>query len=150
MVGESSRFFIVRTTARQELNAALLIEARTKNVSDGLYSIVIPPDIKGYIILEVKGLHLIYNLIKDIKHVKGRATGSISIEELEKLIITKPVITELKPGDLVEIISGPFKGLKATVVSVNLQRNEVTLNMLESSYKLEATVPGDYVRPVKK
>jgi transcriptional antiterminator NusG len=150
MVGESSRFFIVRTTARQELNAALLIEARTKNISDGLYSIVIPPDIKGYIILEVKGLHLIYNLIKDIKHVKGRATGSISIEELEKLIITKPVITELKPGDLVEIISGPFKGLKATVVSVNLQRNEVTLNMLESSYKLEATVPGDYVRPVKK
>ncbi|MEL9997727.1 MAG: transcription elongation factor Spt5 [Sulfolobales archaeon] len=149
-MGESSRFFIVRTTARQELNAALLIEARTKNVSDGLYSIVIPPDIKGYIILEVKGLHLIYNLIKDIKHVKGRATGSISIEELEKLIITKPVITELKPGDLVEIISGPFKGLKATVVSVNLQRNEVTLNMLESSYKLEATVPGDYVRPVKK
>jgi transcriptional antiterminator NusG len=150
MVGESSKFFIVRTTARQELNAALLIEARTKNVSDGLYSIVIPPDIKGYIILEVKGLHIIYNLIKDIKHVKGRATGSISIEELEKLIITKPVITELKPGDLVEIISGPFKGLKATVVSVNLQRNEVTLNMLESSYKLEATVPGDYVRPVKK
>lgn len=149
-MGESSRFFIVRTTARQELNAALLIEARTKNVNDGLYSIVIPPDIKGYIILEVKGLHLIYNLIKDIKHVKGRATGSISIEELEKLIITKPVITELKPGDLVEIISGPFKGLKATVVSVNLQRNEVTLNMLESSYKLEATVPGDYVRPVKK
>jgi len=149
-VGESSKFFIVRTTARQELNAALLIEARTKNVSDGLYSIVIPPDIKGYIILEVKGLHIIYNLIKDIKHVKGRATGSISIEELEKLIITKPVITELKPGDLVEIISGPFKGLKATVVSVNLQRNEVTLNMLESSYKLEATVPGDYVRPVKK
>lgn len=149
-MGESSRFFIVRTTARQELNAALLIEARTKNVSDGLYSIVIPPDIKGYIILEVKGLHIIYNLIKDIKHVKGRATGSISIEELEKLIITKPVITELKPGDLVEIISGPFKGLKATVVSVNLQRNEVTLNMLESSYKLEATVPGDYVRPVKK
>jgi transcriptional antiterminator NusG len=150
MVGESSKFFIVRTTARQELNAALLIEARTKNVSDGLYSIVIPPDIKGYIILEVKGLHIIYNLIKDIKHVKGRATGSISIEELEKLIITKPIITELKPGDLVEIISGPFKGLKATVVSVNLQRNEVTLNMLESSYKLEATVPGDYVRPVKK
>jgi len=149
-VGESSKFFIVRTTARQELNAALLIEARTKNVSDGLYSIVIPPDIKGYIILEVKGLHIIYNLIKDIKHVKGRATGSISIEELEKLIITKPIITELKPGDLVEIISGPFKGLKATVVSVNLQRNEVTLNMLESSYKLEATVPGDYVRPVKK
>jgi len=150
MVSEASKFFILRTTARQELNAALLIEARTKNVSDGLYSIVIPPDIKGYIILEVKGLHLIYNLIKDIKHVKGRATGSISIEELEKLIITKPVITELKPGDLVEIISGPFKGLKATVVSVNLQRNEVTLNMLESSYKLEATVPGDYVRPVKK
>lgn len=149
-MGESSKFFIVRTTARQELNAALLIEARTKNVSDGLYSIVIPPDIKGYIILEVKGLHIIYNLIKDIKHVKGRATGSISIEELEKLIITKPIITELKPGDLVEIISGPFKGLKATVVSVNLQRNEVTLNMLESSYKLEATVPGDYVRPVKK
>lgn len=150
MVAESSKFFIVRTTARQELNAALLLEARAKGMGEGFYSIVIPPDVKGYIILEVKGLHLVYGLIKDMKHVKGRATGSISVEELERLIVTKPVISELKPGDVVEITSGPFKGLKASVLSVNAQKNEVTLNILEASYKLEATVPGDYVKPVKK
>jgi len=149
-VVESSKFFIIRTTARQELNAALLIEAKAKHSSNGLYSIVIPPDVKGYMILEVSGLHLVYNLIKDVKHVKGRAAGSVSREEIERLIITKPVIAELRPGDIVEVISGPFKGLKASVISVDTQRNEVTLNILEASYKLEATVPGDYVKPVKK
>mgnify|MGYP001626380228 CR=1 FL=1 len=147
----TSRFFIVRTTVRQELNAALIIEARAKGMTNsGLYSLIVPPDVKGYVIVEIEGLHLLYDLIKDLKHVKGRATGSISRDELERLIITKPVITEIKPGDMVEIISGPFKGLKALVISVNTQRNEVTLNILEASYKLEATVPGDYVKPIKK
>lgn len=149
-MAEPSKFFIVRTTARQELNAALLLEARAKGMGEGFYSIIIPPDVKGYLILEVRGLHLVYGLIKDIKHVRGRATGSISVEELKRLILVESVINELKPGDVVEIISGPFKGLKASVISVNTQKNEVTLNILEASYKLEATLPGDYVKPVKK
>ncbi len=149
-MAEQSKFFIVRTTARQELNAALLLEARARGMGEGFYSIIIPPDVKGYLILEVKGLHLVYGLIKDIKHVRGRATGSISVEELKRLMLVESVISELKPGDVVEIISGPFKGLKASVISVNAQKNEVTLNILEASYKLEATLPGDYVKPVKK
>lgn len=147
----STKFFIVRTTARQEVNASLLIESRARvKQNSGLYSIVVPPDVRGYVIVEIDGLHLLYDLIKDLKHVKGRATGSVTREELEKLIVTKPVISEIKPGDIVEVVSGPFKGLKASVISVNTQRNEVVLNILEASYKLEATVPGDYVKPVKK
>lgn len=144
------KYFIIRTTARQEVNVALMLEAIAKSQGRGLYSIIVPPDIKGYVVLEAAGLHIVHQLTRDVKHVKGRAMGALTREEVERMIIVKPPIEELKPGDIVEIISGPFKGLKASVISVDLQKNEVTLNILEASYKLEATVPGDYVKIVKK
>ncbi len=160
MVNEASRrtsrhqalkYVILRTTAGQEVNVALLLESSAKALgARGIYSIVVPPEIKGYIIIETEGLHVVHRIARDIKHVKGRAMGSLRREEVERIIKVKPPIEELKPGDIVEIISGPFKGLKASVISVDTQKNLVTLNILEASFKMEATIPADSVRPYKK
>jgi len=145
------RYLVLRTTANQEINVALMIESVAKSMSDsGLYSIVVPPEIKGYIILEARGLHVVNRLIRDIKHVKGSAIGSLSWSEVERLIKTVSPIEKVKPGDIVEIVSGPFKGLKARVISVDMQKNLVTVRMLEASYSMEATLPGDDIRPEKR
>jgi len=145
------KYVVLRTTAGQEVNVALMLEAATRSEgSKGLYAIVVPPEIKGYIVIEAEGLHVVHRLARDIKHVKGKAMGSLMKEEVERLIKVKPPIEELKPGDIVEIISGPFKGLRASVISVDVQKNLVTLNILEASFKMEATIPADNVRPVKR
>ncbi|RLG88682.1 MAG: transcription elongation factor Spt5, partial [Thermoprotei archaeon] len=142
-----SKYVVLRTTAGQEVNVALMLEAASKSVkARGIYSIIVPPEIKGYIIIETEGLHVVHRVARDIKHVKGKAMGSLRRDEVERLIKVKPPIEELKPGDIVEIISGPFKGLKASVVSVDMQKNLVTLNILEASFKMEATIPADNVR----
>ena len=145
------KYVVLRTTAGQEANVALMLEAIAKGMKvKGLYAIVVPPEIKGYIVIETEGLHVVHRIARDIKHVKGKAMGSLKRGEVERLIKVKRPVEEVKPGDIVEIISGPFKGLKASVISVDVQKNVVTLNILEASYKMEATVPGDDIRVIKR
>ena len=145
------KYVVLRTTARQEMNVALMLESIAKGLSTkGLYAIVVPPEIRGYLIIEAEGLHIVHRLARDIKHVKGKAMGSLKKDEVQKLIKTVSPIEKIRPGDTVEIVSGPFKGLKAKVLSVDMQKNVVVVRMLEASYSMEATIPGDDVRPVKK
>lgn len=145
------KYVVLRTTARQEMNVALMLESIAAGLkASGLYAIVVPPEIKGYIIIEAEGLHVVHRLSRDIKHVKGKAMGSLKKDEVERLIKVVSPIEKVRPGDTVEIVSGPFKGLKAKVISVDVQKNVVTVKMLEASYSMEATLPGDDIRPLKR
>ncbi len=145
------KYVVLRTTARQEMNVALMLESIASGLrASGLYAIVVPPEIKGYIIIEAEGLHVVHRLARDIKHVKGKAMGSLKRDEVERLIKVVSPIEKVRPGDTVEIVSGPFKGLKAKVISVDVQKNVVTVKMLEASYSMEATLPGDDIRPLKR
>uniref|UniRef100_A0A7C5YXZ4 Transcription elongation factor Spt5 n=1 Tax=Ignisphaera aggregans TaxID=334771 RepID=A0A7C5YXZ4_9CREN len=143
-------FFAVRTTAGQEANVALMIEVRTKTLNLPIYSIISLPALRGYIVLETTGLHIVYEAVKGLKHVKGRASGTLRWEDLETLIKPKSLIDLLQGGEEVEIIAGPFRGMKAKVVAIDKIKNEVSLNILEASYPLTITVPIDYIRMSKK
>ncbi len=143
-------FYAVRVTAGQELNVALLMEMRANSMKLPVGAIVVPPGVKGYVIVEAPGIHVVYSLASELKHVKGTAAGMVSPEELERLISPKPILEEVKEGELVEVVAGPFRGLKAQVLRVNKAKGEVTLNILEAAYPLQVTVPGDYIRPLKR
>jgi transcriptional antiterminator NusG len=143
-------FFAVRTTAGQEANVALMIEVRTRTLNLPIYSIISLPALRGYIVLETTGLHIVYEAVKGLKHVKGRASGTLKWEDLETLIKPKSLIDLLQGGEEVEIIAGPFRGMKAKVVAIDKIKNEVSLNILEASYPLTITVPIDYIRMSKK
>ncbi len=145
-----STFYLIRTTARQELNVALLIENRAKTKNIPLYSIIIPPEVKGYIVLETPRSSAVEALIRDMQHVKRRVQGTLTLDDVERMVKPKAVVELLNPGDMVEVIAGPFQGIKAQVISVNKDKQEVVLNILESAYPLKVTVPGDFVKPIKK
>lgn len=146
-----SVYYAVRTTAGREIDVALIMENRARRMKDRLdvRSIIVPPEIKGYVIVEAPGIHVVYPLVREIKYVKGRAPGIIRADEVEKLVKPKPIIELVKEGDLVEVIAGPFRGMKARVVSVDRGKNEVVLNILEAEFPLPITVPADFVKPVK-
>ena len=145
-----TNYYAVRTVAGQEMNVALIMENRIRARGIDVRSIIVPPRVKGYIILETPGIHVVYEAIREMKHVKGQAPGKIDERDIEEILVPKPVILGLSEGDTVEIIGEPFKGMKAKVVRVEVEKNEVVLNILESDYPLQITVPGDYVRLIKK
>jgi transcriptional antiterminator NusG len=144
------RLFAVRTVAGRELDVALIIEQRARDENLPIYAVVVPPQIKGYVIVETPAAFYASLAVQGIRYAKGVVPGVLRYEDVEKLLKPKAIVETLKPGDIVEIVSGPFRGMKGEVVRVNPSRNEVILNVLEVEYPLQITVPGDSVRPSRK
>lgn len=146
-----SIYYAVRTTAGREIDVALIMENRANRMKKEIdvRSIIVPPEIKGYVIVEAPGIHSVYPLVKEVKYVKGKTPGIIKADEVEKLVKPKPIIEMVKEGDIVEVIAGPFRGMKARVVAVDRDKNEVVLNILEAEFPLPITVPADFVKPIK-
>ena len=52
----------------------------------------------------------------------------------------------LQEGQLVEIISGPFKGDKAKITRVNAAKEEVTVELQEAAVKIPVTIKAENVK----
>ncbi|MEM0362362.1 MAG: transcription elongation factor Spt5 [Sulfolobaceae archaeon] len=147
----TKNYYIVKVTGGQEINVALMLEERIKtNNIRGVYSLIVPPNLKGYVIIESEGLHIVKPLIGGIRDVKGLAHGLLPREEIIKIVSKKSVVPSVKPGDLVEIVAGPFRGTQAQVVRVEEGKGEVVLNILESAFPLQVTVPIDQIKVAKR
>ncbi len=142
--------FAVRTTAGQEKNVADLIAARVKTTNLPVKAILVPEALKGYVLIEAEGPHFVEKAIAGIKHVRSRIQGIVSFEEVEQYVVMKPVIDELDEEDLVEIVGGPFKGMRAKITRIDKTKEEVILELLEATFTLPITVHADYVRLVEK
>ena len=146
----STAIFAVRTTAGQEKNVANLIAAKVGMTKLPIKAVLAPETLKGYVFIEAEGPHFVEEAIAGIKHVRSRVSGIVSFSEIERHIVVKSVIEELDIDDVVEIISGPFKGMQAKITRLDKTKGEVTLELLEATFTLPITVHADYVKLVKK
>jgi transcriptional antiterminator NusG len=146
----SAAIFAVRTTAGQERNVANFIASKVETSKLPIKAIFVPELMKGYVFIEADGPHFIDEVIAGIKHVRSRVPGIVSFSEIERYIIVQPVIEELDVEDTVEIVGGPFKGMKAKITRIDKTKEEVTLELLEATFTLPITVHADYVRLAEK
>ena len=142
--------FAVRTTAGQERNVANLIEVRVFSSKLPVKAVLVPEMLKGYVFVEAEGPHSVEEAIAGIKHVRSRVPGVVNFSEVEKYIVVKPIIEELDAEDIVEIISGPFKGMKAKITRIDKTKSELVLELLEATFTLPITVHADYVKIIEK
>ncbi len=146
----STAVFAVRTTAGQEKNVANLIEAKVKINDLQVKAVLVPEMLKGYIFIEADGPHSVEKSIAGVKHARSRVPGVVTFPEVERYIVIKPVIEELDADDLVEVIGGPFKGMRAKITRVDKAKEDVILELLEATFTLPITVHADYVKLVEK
>lgn len=146
----NTRFYAIRTTAGQEINVAILVYNRVRSGNMNVKAVIVPPNAKGYIIIEAPGPNVVYNAIQNLKHVKGLVAGVFNDDDIQRALVPKSPLIGLKEGDIVEIVAGPFRGMKAKIVRIDVSKNEAVLNILESSYPLQIMVSGDFVKPVRK
>jgi len=143
-------FFAVRTTAGQEKNAAELVGVKARAKDLAIISVLAPETLRGYIFIEARSPHVIEDAIAGIRHVKSKVPGLVQFSEIEKYLVTKPIIEELDVDYLVEITGGPFKGMRARITRLNKVRKEATLELLEATFTLPITVNVDYLKIIKK
>jgi len=150
----STSVFAVRTTAGQEKNVADMIASKVKTKEETsklpIKAVFVPEMLKGYVFIEAEGPHFVEQAIAGIKHVRSRVPGLVSFSEVERYLVVKPVIEELNIDDLVEVVGGPFKGMRAKITRIDKTKAEVTLELLEATFTLPITVHADYVRLVEK
>jgi len=146
----STSVFAVRTTAGQEKNVADMIASKVETNKLPIKAVFVPEMLKGYVFVETEGPHFVEQAIAGIKHVRSRVPGLVSFSEVERYIVVKPVIEELNIDDLVEVVGGPFKGMRAKITRIDKTKAEVTLELLEATFTLPITVHADYVRLVEK
>ncbi len=143
-------YFAVRTTAGQEKSTALLIFARCLSRSLPIKAIISPDEVRGFIFVEADSPHFVEQAVIGIKHAKGYVPGKVNPDEIESFLVPKSPLEGLNIGDIVEIISGPFRGMKGKVTRIDYAKEEVTLELLEAAYTLPITVHGDSVRKATK
>jgi len=147
---QETSIFTIRTTAGQERNAAELVATKAQANKLEVLSVLVPENLRGYIFVEAIGPHIVDEAITGIKHVRSRVPGKVSYSDIEKYLVTKPVIEELEVGNIVEVTGGPFKGMRAKITRVNKVKREATLELLEATFTLPITVNADYLKVVEK
>ncbi len=144
------QLFILKTTMNQERNVATLVEEKVRSKAIKVASLLSPESLKGYIFIEAIDEGAVQEAIEGIKHVRGILPGIVPFAEVESFFEEKPAVEGIKPGDIIELVAGPFKGERAKVVRIDEGKEELTVELLEVTIPIPVTVNGSYVRIIEK
>ena len=144
----NSHLFAVRTTGGQEKIVMRLLEARIKMEKINIQSVLLLSDLKGYVVVESLDVSTMFDAIQGIRHVRGQLRGELTYNEIDKYLIKKSTVSELAVENTVEIIAGPFKGMKATITRLEKEKEEATVILLDATYQLPVTVDANYLKLV--
>ncbi|MEM2924883.1 MAG: transcription elongation factor Spt5 [Methanocellales archaeon] len=145
-----SLIFAVKTTANQERAVANLLEKRIKREKFDIRAILVPDELKGYILVETTIPEILEQAIANITHARSVVKGSSTFADVEHFLTPKPTVTGITEGAIVELIAGPFKGEKARVKRVDEAKEEITVELFEAMVPIPVTVRGDHVRILSK
>jgi transcription elongation factor SPT5 len=141
-----SKFFAIRTTGGQERVVASQIQIRVNSKKIGIRSVMVLESFKGYIIVEAPDSNVAYEGLAGIRHVRGQIRGDLPFKDIEGYLVKKPVVSELNVDDMVEVIAGPFKSMKAKITRVDYEKQEATVVLLDSPYQIPVTVDANYLK----
>jgi transcriptional antiterminator NusG len=143
-----SKFFAIRTTGGQERMVADMLYTKVTAKKIGIRSVMVLESFKGYIIVEAPDSNVAYEGLAGIRHVRGQIRGDLPFKDIEGYLVKKPTVTELSIDDTVEVIAGPFKGMKAKITRVDYEKQEATVVLLDSPYQIPVTVDANYLKKV--
>jgi transcriptional antiterminator NusG len=137
-----------RVTAGQEAIVADLLYEKIKKTSMPISAVVVSPRLKGYLIVESDNEVEARRIITNVPHVKGALHRSMKIEDLGELLAAKAPEILLEKGQLVEITSGPFKGEKAKVKSIDQEKGEIVVELVEVAVPIPVTIKIGTVKAI--
>lgn len=159
-----TKIYVVRATVRQEQVIAQLLyreadKMMRKDENRRVYSVLYSPNLKGYVLVEADSPGVVQDLLKNVPKTKGlllkekgniNSAGTIAMDDLENILVPTPMVEEVSKGDLVELISGPFKKEKARIAKIDKDKDEITVELIEAAVPIPVIVKGDDIKIIKK
>lgn len=123
-----------------------LVENRIKLKKINIQSVLLLDNLKGYIVVEAIDANAAFDALQGIRHIRGQLRGELTFKDIEGYLVKKSTVSELAVDKIVEIIGGPFKGMKATVTRIDHEKEEATVILLDAPYQLPVTVDANYLK----
>ena len=147
---EKTKIFSVKTQVGKEQNAADLVNARADKSKMDIPSVLVTPELRGYIFIEGYNKERINDMIKTISYARNMLDGDIPIDQIEHFLVPTSAVAKIEEGDIVEMVAGPFRGETAKVTHIDDTKEEITVELFESVVPIPITVRGEQVRVVKR
>jgi transcriptional antiterminator NusG len=141
---------ILKASIGHEKNVADDVASRAKAGKSGIYAILAPTNLHGYIMIEGMNTDQMRESVRGIRRARGLVEGETSFAEIDHFLTPKPLVSGISEGDVVELIAGPFKGEKARVKQIDEAKEEITVELFEAMVPIPVTVRGDHVRVLEK
>jgi transcriptional antiterminator NusG len=143
--------YVYRITVGQEKIVLDMLQKKIKKDKLSLYSLAYFEDLKGYLVVEGADEVSVRQAGLKIPHIKGVLAKPMELKEIEGLIeAAKPAVLSITKGDMVELISGPFKGEKARVIKIDTNKDEVTVELTEVAVPIPVTIKANTIKVVQK
>ncbi|HDI06427.1 MAG TPA: transcription elongation factor Spt5 [Candidatus Aenigmarchaeota archaeon] len=139
----------IRVIIGRERMALDYIEKEIKLRNLDVKSILFLEDLKGYIFLEGEEED-INRAIYGAPHVRGIISKPVTIKGIKKYLVKEKSAVELNVGDIIEVLSGPFRGEKGKIVRINEAKKELTIELLEAVVPIPLTLSINVVRLIEK
>jgi len=156
-----SEIYIVKSQIGHERSVGEGLMQRVRRSRVPVQSILIPAKVRGYLFVESSNPEMLKEQLKGLTHARGMimrpgvgkappSFGTVPLGEVIPFLTPKPVVSGLAEGNIVEIVSGPFKGEKALVQRIDESKEEVTVELFEAMVPIPITVHGEHVRVIDK
>ncbi len=145
----------VKCSIGHERAVADALYARAKGKDLGVFAILVPANLRGYVFVESMNPDRLEELVRGVRRARGVVKGEgeksgISFNDIDLYLTPKPVVSGIMEGDIVELVAGPFKGEKARVQKIDETKEEITVELFEAMVRIPVTVRGDHVRVLQK
>jgi len=147
---EKSKILTIKTQVGKEQNTADLINSRANKSKLKIPSILVTPELRGYIFIEGYDKERIKDMIKTISYARNMLEGDIPLGQIEHFLVPASAVAKIAEGDVVEMVSGPFRGETAKVTHIDDTKEEITVELFESVVPIPITVRGEQVRVIKR
>jgi len=142
--------FIIKVTTNKEERVLDMISERAKKKNLNVFSVLRPHGLRGYVLLEAEDRESAEEAAFDLPYVKGIIGKTIKYDEIKNMIEPSATTVSIKEGDIVEMISEPFKKEKAKVLRIDKQKEEVVVSLLGAVVPLPVTVKLDNVKVIRR
>ena len=147
---EKTKIFTIKTQVGKEQNTADMINSRAAKSKIKIPSILVTPELRGYLFIEAYDKERIKEMIKTISYARNILEGEIPLEQIKHFLVPASAVAKITEGDVVEMVSGPFRGETAKVTHIDDTKEEITVELFESVVPIPITVRGEQVRVIKR
>jgi len=166
----------LKTQVGQERRVAETLTNKARKFGVPVLSILSPQELRGYVFIETTDIVALEKGLRGVSYARSLVARNFEQREDDGKIIKDrrgKVVTERHPvetpfseiahfltpvsavakiaeGDIVELVSGPFRGEKAKVTRVDDAREEITVELIDSMVPIPITVKGENVRVLKR